>query len=81
MLDVFGASAEARPQVAHAGRTECAEVRAGMVDPREDRLKAILRARTGTLADLYGAPRYGTGYGSRTEINIVWPGKAGMGAY
>ena len=66
VVDVFGASGEARPQTAHLGRTECRQVRAGEVDPRENRLRAILRARTGTFADLYGVPRFGTArYGTR----------------
>ena len=85
VLDVFGDGAEARPQTAHMGRTQCREVRAAEIDPGERRLKAILRARTGTFADFYGVPRYGsgygTGYGSWTQINVVWPGKAGMGGY
>ena len=81
VLDMAGDMVEARPQAAHPGQLVCTEVRQAAFDPREHRLRAILRARTGTLADLYGVPRYGSGYGSRTEINIVWPGKAGMGAY
>ena len=68
VLDVFGASGEARPQTAHLGRTECRQVRAGEVDPRENRLRAILRARTGTFADLYGVPRFGTGYGDAAMV-------------
>jgi hypothetical protein len=81
VLDVFGAGGEARPQTAHAGRTVCTEVRAAAFDPREHRLRAILRARTGTLADLY-VPRFG--YGSRSgagRINVIWPGNVVINTY
>jgi hypothetical protein len=80
VVDVFGDAAEARPLTVHAGRTECLEVRAGETDPGLRRLRAILRARTGTLADLYRVPRFGVSYGYGTRIEVVWP-KAGMGAY
>ncbi|HRO12306.1 hypothetical protein [Amaricoccus sp.] len=65
VLDVFGDSAEVRPQTARAGRTDCREVRSAAIDPRVHRLAAIFRARTGTLADLYrsGLPRHRGMYG------------------
>jgi hypothetical protein len=81
VLDVFGESAEPRPQTARRGPTECREVRAAEVDPLEHRLRAILRARTGTLADLYGVPRYRIDYGSWTRINVVWRGMVDSDGY
>jgi hypothetical protein len=85
VLDVFGATAEARPQTVHTGRTVCREVREAQVDPREHRLRAILRARTGTLADLYAVPRLGDGSWGRWpgagRIDVIWLGTGGLDGY
>lgn len=72
VVDVFGGSGDVRPQSARAGRAVCRQVRAGAQDdPRARRIDAILRARTGTLADLYG--------GRPAPVYVVWP--RGTGAW
>ncbi len=71
VLDVFGASGEVRPQAAHAGEIRCTLVRAAPEDPRAHRIAAILRARTGTLADLYDTP--GAEWPDSDGPGIVWP--------
>ena len=85
VLDMAGDIVEARPQAAQPGQFVCTEVRQAAFDPREHRLRAILRARTGTLADLYGVPDRG-GYGGAyrqgaRQIGIVWPGNVQINTY
>ena len=71
VVDVFGGAGEVRPQSARAGRAVCRQVRVGAAeDPQARRLDAILRARTGTLADLYG--------GRPAPVYVVWPRGTGV---
>ncbi|HET9070121.1 MAG TPA: hypothetical protein VFN28_15885 [Amaricoccus sp.] len=78
ILDVFGATGEARPQAAHAGEFRCTAVRAAPEDPRAHRIAAILRARTGTLADLYDTPAAWPG---ADAPRILWPALPGNPGY